>query len=322
MPDTVRSTDDLLNASTGLFRDNTSGDISAQDLRDFALSAYRPQGFAGGRLTTESGVPVSTSDRTAQSTLYYTPYAHDLIGLYDGTSWKLHPFSERSLALSGLTSGKNYDVFLYDNAGTLTLELSAAWTTDTTRADALATQDGVYVKSGATSRRYLGTIRTTGTTTTEDSGYLTSSGTPKRFVWNAYNRVARGVRRVDTTDTWSYSSSTYRQTNNSAANQIEVVCGLSGLSHLRLVNASSSGSSQMRIAIGQDSTTTPLAVTNFYADGTTGASGMVCWNNLNPTLGYHYYAMLENSASGSTTFYGDVGIATTFQTGMTGTWEC
>jgi len=38
MADTVRTIDDFLNASTGLFKDNTAGDISAQDLRDFVVS--------------------------------------------------------------------------------------------------------------------------------------------------------------------------------------------------------------------------------------------------------------------------------------------
>jgi hypothetical protein len=89
-----------------------------------------------GRLTTESGVPVSTSDRTAQGTLYFTPYNGGLVSLHDGTRWKLYAFTERSLALSGLTSALPYDVFLFDNSGTLTLEFTA-WTNGTTRATAL-----------------------------------------------------------------------------------------------------------------------------------------------------------------------------------------
>ena len=36
----------------------------------------------------------------------------------------------------GLTAGKVYDVFLYDNAGTLALSLSAAWADDVTGTDA------------------------------------------------------------------------------------------------------------------------------------------------------------------------------------------
>ena len=41
----------------------------------------------GGRLTLESGVPVSTSDQTAKTTVYYTPYVHNVINLWDGADW-------------------------------------------------------------------------------------------------------------------------------------------------------------------------------------------------------------------------------------------
>lgn len=166
------------------------------------------QRVADGRLTTESGVAVSSADRASQSTLYYTPYSGTRIALYDGTNWKLHTFAERSLALSGLTADRNYDVFLYDNSGTLTLELSAAWNADgVTRTDALATQNGITVKSGATTRRWLGTIRTTGTTTTEDSE-------SKRFVWNVNNQVRRRLMKYQGAGTeHTYATATFREWN-------------------------------------------------------------------------------------------------------------
>lgn len=219
MAETIRSLDAFNNASTGLFKDNTAGDISAQDLRDLVASVYQSQAICNGRLTTETGVPLSTSDRTAQSTLYFTPYLGNLISLYDGTSWTLHSFTERSLALSSLTSGKNYDVFIYNNAGTLTLELSAAWSTDTARTDALTLQDGIYVKSGATTRRWLGTVRTTGTTTIEDSQ-------AKRFVWNAYNQLARSMDYVTSSD-HTYASATIRAWDGSSNHRIQFVTGSS-----------------------------------------------------------------------------------------------
>lgn len=171
-----------------------------------------------GRLTTESGAPVSTADRTAQSTLYFTPWGGNKIALYDGTRWGLFAFTEISLALSGLTSDKNYDVFVYNNAGTLTLELSAAWTNDTTPADALTTQDGVTVKSGATTRRWLGTIRTTGTTTIEDSE-------AKRFLWNAYNQVEKKFGKAEAAESHAYNTGTLRNFNNTTDTQSAFVCG-------------------------------------------------------------------------------------------------
>ena len=52
----------------------------------------------------------------------------------------------------------------------------------TARATALARQDGVLVKSGATTRRYLGTVRTNGSVSFEDAPFL-------RHIWNVQNQV-------------------------------------------------------------------------------------------------------------------------------------
>ncbi|MFA5458174.1 MAG: LamG domain-containing protein, partial [Synergistaceae bacterium] len=100
------------------------------------------QSICQGRLTLTTGVPVTTSDVTAATTLYFTPYNGNLVGLYSGASWSVSAFSELSLSLSGYTANKNYDIWIYDNAGTLTLD-STIWTDDTTRATALTTQDGI-----------------------------------------------------------------------------------------------------------------------------------------------------------------------------------
>src|SRR3990167_10006980 len=120
-----------------------------------------------GRLTLTSGIPITTADVTAAGTLYFTPHGGDKIGLFDGTRWKIYSFTEISLALT-LTSGNNYDVWLYDNAGTLTLE-TLIWTNDTTRATALVTQNGVLSKTGVLTRRYVGSFYCTATDQTEHS---------------------------------------------------------------------------------------------------------------------------------------------------------
>jgi len=160
----------------------------------------------GGRLSLTTNVPITPSDVTAAGTLYYIPFAHGGIRIFNGSYWIPYTFTERSLSLT-LTSGKNYDVFIYDNSGTLTLELSAAWTNDSTRADALARQNGVVVKSGSTTRLWLGTIRASGANTTEDSK-------AKRFVWNAYNTRERELENKETTTTWSYATDSWRKTRD------------------------------------------------------------------------------------------------------------
>src|SRR6185436_20201338 len=114
-----------------------------------------------GRLTLTTGVPVTTSDVTAAPTLYFTPYMGSRVGTYSGSAWSVSTFTEKSITLASLTASLPYDVFIVDS--TLALEL-LAWTNTTTRATALTLQDGIEVKSGATTRRYLGTICITAST--------------------------------------------------------------------------------------------------------------------------------------------------------------
>lgn len=257
--------------------------------------------YCDGRLTTESGVAVSTSDRTSQGTIYFTPYLGNRITIYDGTRWKLYSFTERSLALSSLTSGKNYDVFIYDNAGTLTLELSAAWTNDTTRADALTTQDGVYVKSGATTRRWLGTIRTTSTTTTEDSQ-------SKRFVFSAYNQVAKVLKVADATTSWTYSTGSWRSANGSTANRVEIVCGMTGMASLA-INCQVGGYSTVGypyVGIDEDGTSANDATLTTGGTASTVTVPIVAVLKKYPSTGYHFYQWTEYADSGSVLYFGTV----------------
>ncbi len=175
-----------------------------------------------GRLTLTTGVPVTTTNVAGAGTLYFTPYRGNIVTLYGGTAWEEHTLTEISLTLSTLTASTMYDIFIYDNAGTLTLD-AVAWTNTTTRATALATQDGHYVKSGSATHLYIGTI------------YVDASkqcnevliGTPaKLHVSNHYNRESRPFRIVDTTATWIYNTATWRARNGTANNQLQVVRGL------------------------------------------------------------------------------------------------
>lgn len=194
-------------------------DAASKNYVDTAVGSGTAAGlFQDFRLTLTSGTPVTTSDVTGATTIYCTPYKGNRISLYSGTAWVTRATAEFSLALGTLTSGKPYDVFCYDNAGTPTLEF-LVWTNDTTRATALTYQNGVLVKTGATTRRYLGTFYTTATTTTEDS-------LVKRYLWNYYNRISRPMTISDATSTWTYSTAAWRQANGNAANQLDFVVGV------------------------------------------------------------------------------------------------
>lgn len=264
---------------------NGSAWLSAQPSNSFGNI------FSSGRLTVSSGVPVPTTD-ISTSTIYYTPYNGNIISLYDGTSWTANTFTERTLALGTLVSGKNYDVFMYNNSGTLTLE-SLVWTSDTARATALVLTDGVYLKTGALTRRYLGTFRTTSTTTTADS-------LNNRLVWNVNNQVERVVVQ-NTFTTYGYTGHTYttgawRAWNNDANQKIGYVVGLDrGISVAFGCATSGTLSSQ---GAGWDN-----SVPGYDSVDVTGRAGRT-YSTRASVLGFHYITMYEYGLSGATYIQG------------------
>jgi hypothetical protein len=70
--------------------------------------------YAEGRLTLTTGVPVTTSDVTGATTIYFTALDGFRIGLYDGTiNWNvIVPNADLSLALGTLVNNTNYDIFI------------------------------------------------------------------------------------------------------------------------------------------------------------------------------------------------------------------
>lgn len=266
----------------------------------------RDNGMCQGRITLTSATPVTTGDVTGAGTIYFTPYKGNRIALYNGSVWKVYSFSELSLALT-VTSGKNYDVFVYNNAGALTLELSSAWTNDTTRADALALQDGVYVKSGATTRRYLGTIRASGTNTTEDSR-------AKRFVWNNYNRVRKFGKVTSSVTSWTYGTDAWRAAN-ATSYIVEFVRGLDEDSVDAFVMVEQNGSAGS-IGIGLDTATANSAIMYGESQDPTYPSLNMAYYAGFPGLGYHYLQWIERTRTGTTAYYGDAGVPANIQSGL------
>ena len=265
----------------------------------------------GGRLTLESGVAISSTDQTAKTTLYYTPYIHSSIGLYNTTTlvWVPYNFTQRSLALGTLSSGFNYDVFIYSNAGTLTLAASV-WTSDTVRATAISLQDGVYVKTSDKSYRYLGTFRTTTTTTTEDSE-------AKRFLYNGYNKVPRSMLgtlgyaddNAFATFTHLGTLSTYSALNGGTGNKCEWVNGLTETVFLAGSVFFQTGASPTSLVVGMGIDTTTGASFIVAQSDTAGAQTFIRGSSKSVIFaaGYHYSSLnaYTLNASNASTFSRD-----------------
>lgn len=247
----------------------TTGLITITDERVYTTTPFvQPLYKASGRLTLSSNVPVTTSDVLAATTVYYTHYNGNIVDLYDGASvWKSYLFEEISLDISAFVADTNYDVFIYNNIGTITLE-ALAWTNDTTRATALIRQDGVLCKTGALTRRYLGTIRITGTTGQCEDSLL------NRFVYNFYNQI---TRTASYSNTVVHTNAGSDQVWNGVTAGASFILGLTRDVTIQLATEfiSSAGGGTARVYIKVDTVADPSIVVDhranvFIKNGNTG----------------------------------------------------
>ena len=272
----------------------------------------------GLRLSLTTGVPITTSDVTAATTVYVTPIRGGICSFYDGSStWTTLANAEVSIALGTDTASLPYDVFCYNNAGTMACE-RLAWTNDTTRATALVLQNNIWSKTGALTRRYIGTYRTTTVAGQTEDSYA------KRYVYNYYYQVERALKVLEATDSWSYATATTRQANGSTANQIEVMVGLSENSISVTVHAEVSTTTpgnDLYTTIGEGSTTTPSsnAIQGRHDAPTTGVMSNEAFLNIIPAVGLRQFIWQEKGAgAGTITWYGDNGGPPATQSGIIG----
>lgn len=276
------------------------------------------------RLTGVSATPVMSSDNTALSTIYLSPFTGTTIALFNGSTWNLMTSAEVSLAVTGRTTDLPFDIFAYDNSGTLTLEF-LNWTNATTRATALVRQDGVWVKSGDSTRRYVGSCRPRSATTY--SWVQNGTDAPCRFdLFNCVNRLNFDWQLIASTNSWNYTTATVRQCQASTNYQIDLMVGLSeetfqGQVIVSSVNSSASTSDIPRmVGFGFD-------VTNAFSGivGSSGDPSTVTSNGTisqQPSIGRHFYAWCEYSTTGgTTTWYGD-NASVIRQSGAAGHWTC
>lgn len=313
-------------------------------LRDAIALLYDNQGVdPGGRLTLESGVGVSSADQAAKTTVYYTPHRHNRIRLYDGTRWKWYTFAELSQATTDNTkspaavaASKNYDVFAWDDGGTLRATRGPTWDagavagSDTARGTGAGSTELEFfegrwvnknaITNGPAARRglFVGTIRSDASSQINDTLAI-------RHVWNAVNRVRRPMFRHDSTDSWTYDTDAFREANGSTANRLSFVAGLAG----EAVNATvvvtpraNVTSATWIVGIGVNSTTVNSAI-NGGATGTAASNrpAMTSATYVGPsTLGAAFLSWLERTTAtggGTVTWMGDEG-GTAYRSGITG----
>lgn len=289
-----------------------------------------------GRLTLTSGVSITVSNVTGATTLYYTPASGNYVPCIVSGTLAMRTFTELSQATTDTTKSpaavaadKVYDIFLWDNSGTLRATRGPAWASDTSRGTGAATSEvefvnGFYVNKyaitngpGAGLGILIGSVRSNASSQLVDSDAF-------RWVSNLYNAVPRKMRIIESTDSWNYTTSAWRQARASTANQLDYLqCMSGGLLEATVMvsHANSGGSSFGCVAVGIDSTTTPSDYLNTvsYSPAAGTPVGVSAYYGGVQALGRHYAVWLEyGPATGTTTWYGDAGATLVSQAGIAG----
>lgn len=312
--------------------------------RSYLSTIYGILGEPQGRLTLTTAVPVLTSAVTAATTVYYTPYVGSLVPIYNGSFWVPLSITELSLVLdsdSGHTgyhqSGKNFDLFIFNDSGTVRLASGPAWTDDTTRADALTRLSGHLVNNASIVLRfgsaagntktvlanralYVGTFRASANGQTEFSfGGLAASGTEaKLYLWNCFNRCITQAVVRDSTNSWTLATGNIRAANGSSTMRVSFVVGQKedwfnaeyGCSGIP------GATGAITAGVGYNSTTAFSGSFRHYALVSGVQSPISGWDAEQP-FGYNYFQAMESSQGTTSTFYGDANVPTYVQNGLT-----
>lgn len=284
-----------------------------------------------GRITLTSGASVMTTSVAAATTVYYTLAGGNQVPIYDGTNFVPSTFAELSQATTDTTkspaavvNNSNYDLFAWNDSGTIRCTRGPPWTSDTARGSGAGTTElqivsGIYLNKNAITNgpaanrgTYVGSIRSNGTATIDwILGNLASGGgAASLFVWNAYNQNEVRTVVADTTSSWAYTSTTIRQVRAQTTMKISFLSGLpSGFIDAAyactiIVAAVNGAFSDVGIALDS------ITVYDKKAEGSGTASTALTHplnvgNCYGPQLGMHYIAALENGdGTNSSTFTG------------------
>lgn len=122
-----------------------------------ALTAVVPQ----GRLTLTSNTPVNLSNVAGATTLYYTPAVGNFVPLYDGSNFIPTVFSQLSQTTSDTTkspaaviANANYDIFVWNDSGTIRATRGPYWTVAGTATMTIASPCVVTVATAAWNTNY------------------------------------------------------------------------------------------------------------------------------------------------------------------------
>lgn len=281
------------------------------------------------RITLSSGVPVMTSDVTGATTIYVTPFGGKNLLIWNGTAFQNHTFEELSQATtdgtkspSAVAADKNYDIFVWDDDGTLRATRGPAWSSDTSRGTGAGTSelevvDGIIVNKvsiangpGARFGTYAGTVRSNSSSQIDwKFGGTADGGTAAVLgVWNMFNRVDVWTQVRDSTNTWTGGSG-IGAANGSSTNRVSFISGIAldaVISHYHVSAYNTTDYSAC--GIGYDSTSSFSGLAGIAKPSDSGEYVQIAAAYGAADIGFHYMQALDYQIGGGTVNYaGDLG---------------
>jgi len=285
----------------------TAGDVlTASSATGAAFAAPAADPAANGCRLSPTADDSPAADGT-YSTIYLAPSKSDRIALYDGTNWRLYQVSSVSYAVTGRTTDLPFDIFAAQTAGVVSLEV-VNWTSATARATAIARLNGVWTKSGDSTRRYLGTCRPRSATTYHLQTNATDTTPAKCDLWNIDNQVTASFRyrRSWTPETFTHPTANTWVGANGSASRFEYVQGVPGTwTRAQAFAAVQSKTFAAVTGIGYDTVATPSGTrTRVLVTNTNDAVTAVGQYSLQSPIGVHYLAWVLWAQSTAVVWWG------------------
>lgn len=288
----------------------------------------------GGRCSLTSNVAVMTTTVTAGTSVYYVPYVSYQVPIYNGVQITMRSLTAQlTLALgSAQTAGAIFDIFVFDDSGTLRIGTGPAWANPGEGTSSRGTLAGstelgfVPSQPGILTNAYAITATSGGSTYSvpanratylcsilvdaspgQVSALLAYGASRKLGLWNYYNRVPVTLKAGDATASWNYASSTWRPSRNQSTNSIQVLSGWADEPYTLTFSQSMNGTlGDPQLGIGWNSTTVPSGFqpVNNARNATT--MGPTARFNQPPSLGLNRVTSLEavQNNTGTNTFFG------------------
>ncbi|MDK4720145.1 hypothetical protein PH552_12400 [Rhizobium sp. CNPSo 3968] len=287
----------------------------------------------GGRLSLASGSPTSESDISGGVNIYYVPLMGAYVPIYNGTVIAMASIgTQLTLALDNASghagyhqSGKNFDLFAINDAGTIRLGTGPSWNSgavagsDVARGTGAGSTDlerfnGLLVNANAMTVRFGAAAGNTVSVPARQGTYLgsfratadgqASDSKAQRLLFNAYNVMFRNFRVAGTAASYTYSTDAWQSLAN-AGLKAEILLGLTGTivkaQASALVQNSTDTVRVVRAGIGLDSMGAPFdGALTASIHATTQLKQMLAAFEDCPGLGYHYLAPLERGAGTDT----------------------